>query len=722
MNLDICSHLYRELFEKKSVDCHPCLYLRCYPNIWPDEDAFKEFLTGADSSVQLSAAKKIYFAMQAEEDIFLPHFVLQNLIWVQQNRLAKNSTGYIPQDHVIHSVHLYILGIYVFFNIPIFQRKLLHIVGISYQTEDLMMLQFIKKWKLFAMYHDVGYVFEALVDRDGSITEENILSQYELLRKQILLQYVSRSVSRLIVANALIRRSQISFNIDDYPIVESNWLNEFGDKLPSQAVRQELLSCVEYKMLEDVQSPQGFRHVLPLLHCTKRLSVVLDKRNCPIAFFKWDDDQNVRKIYNSSTILSKNIIDAITSSLPIDVVDITIRYYICISDFQHTFLNYNSKYIAFQEEAQTYDMSLPEELRIQFALIYHDKCVTQAYYDINDWHRKNAKDVSSTVPTEPIRDYTADMAEHLSRALMNEVKDRANIHIRGSQTITVENLRDTITKLSKEIKAINPSTVINEATSAYEKSIGVPSKIFTYSRRLYENIRSALGCNEAKHPYMKIDHQKLYLFPFSFEKDNTCAASLYRQMEFLAGRLQLDIAKLQYYRPNYSTCDHGVLSAAMVFDALSFCFYLKKAIGEAPPANFAWDTLAGIDQILSEESLFVYADAIFSILLHNVYTETAKPEYGVRYKQSIDQNPFSYFCALMDCLQKWCRPKQIDSSVMDLPGDHYLGHNFDISVSEGRLRIICNSTRVGKMQEQLEYAEDYLPGILNLICITEEEL
>ncbi|MCX4373185.1 MAG: hypothetical protein OSJ58_15475, partial [Dysosmobacter sp.] len=38
MNLDICSHLYRELFEKKSVDCHPCLYLRCYPNIWPDED------------------------------------------------------------------------------------------------------------------------------------------------------------------------------------------------------------------------------------------------------------------------------------------------------------------------------------------------------------------------------------------------------------------------------------------------------------------------------------------------------------------------------------------------------------------------------------------------------------------------------------------------------------------------------------------------------------
>ena len=59
---------------------------------------------------------------------------------------------------------------------------------------------------------------------------------------------------------------------------------------------------------------------------------------------------------------------------------------------------------------------------------------------------------------------------------------------------------------------------------------------------------------------------------------------------------------------------------------------------------------------------------------------------------------------------------------MDLPDDHYLGHNFDISVSEGRLRIICNSTRVGKMQEQIEYAEDYLPGILNLICITEEEL
>lgn len=184
----------------------------------------------------------------------------------------------------------------------------------------------------------------------------------------------------------------------------------------------------------------------------------------------------------------------------------------------------------------------------------------------------------------------------------------------------------------------------------------------------------------------------------------------------------MKLEKLATYRPDFSACDHGVVSSMLLFQALAFCYDLSQVAQHNSPIEFAWNTPGGIDDLVKEESVALYADAIFAILLHNIYTKKARPQYGLCYQQDIDRNTFSYFCALMDNLQKWSRPKQIDFSVMDLPEDHYLGNDFDVNISKGRLRVICHSSRTGKMRAQLEYAEDYLPGILNLICVTEEEI
>lgn len=181
-------------------------------------------------------------------------------------------------------------------------------------------------------------------------------------------------------------------------------------------------------------------------------------------------------------------------------------------------------------------------------------------------------------------------------------------------------------------------------------------------------------------PYIRLNGQNIQITPFFFAVDNELAKTVYSEIEKRAEDLGVKLEKLATYRPDFSACDHGVVSSMLLFQALAFCYDLSQVAQHNSPIEFAWNTPGGIDDLVKEESVALYADAIFAILLHNIYTKKARPQYGLCYQQDIDRNTFSYFCALMDNLQKWSRPKQIDFSVMDLPEDHYLGNDFDVNI------------------------------------------
>lgn len=128
------------------------------------------------------------------------------------------------------------------------------------------------------------------------------------------------------------------------------------------------------------------------------------------------------------------------------------------------------------------------------------------------------------------------------------------------------------------------------------------------------------------------------------------------------------------------------------------------------------------DDLHNQNAAEIYSDTIFSILLHNIYTKNAAPSYGINYKQNIDKNPFSYFCAFCDTIQKWNRPKQIDFSKLDMLENHYLDNNFDMTINNGKIKFICQSKQTGDLRKSLISMEDFLPGSINLIKISEEEI
>lgn len=719
MELNIRGRLCRELFDEKTTAYRMDLYVRFYPVLWPCEDAFREFLTVPDTSLQLSAAKTVYACVGAEEDVFLPRFTWKNLIFLQQNRLADTPGSYVAQDHVIHSISLYVLGIYAFFNLPVFQRKILQARDGMSATEDELLLQFIKKWKIFSFYHDLGYVFETLVGRDGQALEQQILSDYLNLPGRVLSECVSRSVARLTVATALVRRSRACFRMYKGALIGAKWLNNAGKEETPETLRQMLDHYSDYKLLEDVQSLEGLCQFSPFLRHMEGLAIVEKQRDCPLAFFKWGKNGVIRLAYRDSSDLPECVLYAVENVLPLDFKGISIRYYLHVEDFKQNLLNCSRTYKAFQTEAQQFDTYLPEKLRRQFSLICNDSSITRAFYEISDWHETHWSQENGEHEESGKRDCEK-LADCFSEALRESVDREVQAVLRGTK-LTVGDLEKAIETLGERIKVIDVGEIQENAIHNYEKE-GIPGEIFGYSRRLYRNLWETFENYGTNVPYMRFENQYIHIIPFAFKEDNRFAKAMYDQMEKLARDLSLKMETLETYRPDYSTCDHGILSAALLFQALATYHYLAQAAKQNSPIEFAWSAPGGIHELVGEESVALYADAVFAIMLHNIYTRRARPRYGLCYQQNIDQNPFSFFCALMDNLQKWSRPKQIDFSVMNIPEDHYLGNDFDIDVSRGKIRVICHSTRAGKMREQLEYAEDYLPGILNLVCVTEEEI
>lgn len=718
MELIIQEHMYNTLFEKKSVSCRRDLYLRFYPVLWPCEDAFRDFLKKPDTSLQLSATKTIYSCIGQEENVFLPQFTWKNLIQLQQKQLVDKPGGYIPQDHVIHSTNLYILGIYTFFNLPILQRKILRDHGDTC-TETQRMLQFIKKWKLFSFYHDLGYVFESITGNDGEIGAPEIFSEYPRLRENILSECISRSVSRLIVATTLVQRCGANFHLDENVLTGVKWVDETGETWTPEALYGMLMNVQNYKLLEDVQSMEGFRQLFPFLQHVGYLAVVENPQNGLLAFFSHGIDESTQLVYNYNAGLAKDTLRAIRNSLPLHFEEMSIRYYLCVETFWNNLLGHDSTYQTFEREVPHFNKFLPERFRRQFSLICDDSTITQIFYDIGNWHRTNWfwKDKAERNSDGSLDYDRKAMGDCFTRALQESIRREIQSTLKDTK-LTVENLQGAVESLGEKIKAIDIAEIQRIATQNYKKR-GIPTEIFNYSNRCYDNMLRELGSQKTE-SYIQIKNKTITVLPFLFEDNNEFAKALYSRMEELASALGLELSVLESYRPDFSSCDHGVLSAAILFQALAVFRDIEKVAANHFPIRCAWDTPEGF-QMMEPQSIQLYADVVFSILLHNVYTQNAKPEYGLHYQQDIDQNPFSYFCTLMDGLQKWSRPKQIDHSAIDLPEDHYLGNDVDINVSKGRLRIICHSSRAGVMRAQLELAEDYLPGILSLVCITEEE-
>ena len=206
---------------------------------------------------------------------------------------------------------------------------------------------------------------------------------------------------------------------------------------------------------------------------------------------------------------------------------------------------------------------------------------------------------------------------------------------------------------------------------------------------------------------------KYSISPFNYNKNNSFQESFYKEIEKLSVNLGINLSDLLSYKPEHAFYDHGVISASIMFQVISFNNELKNYCAEKGVLSLAQNRLPD----LYKDELQMYAQCVFSILLHNIYNKKSKPAYGIDYYQNMDKDSFSYFCAFCDTIQRWGRPKQIDPAKTDLPEENYLEDEFDIHIADNRIYISCIEKYLKSIKNMINYAENFLPGISSLIKI-----
>lgn len=144
------------------------IYHKLFYRMFPGKNSFIEFLQVQNYDKQYSLAEEIIHRLCYTSNFPPSFFAIKDVISVEnyQKETVSATDSYVPRDHFIHLVNLYMLGIYVFFYYPQFYNKILLDNRFERHSEHHCqpkldsVKDFISEWKYFCLFHDVGYVPE----------------------------------------------------------------------------------------------------------------------------------------------------------------------------------------------------------------------------------------------------------------------------------------------------------------------------------------------------------------------------------------------------------------------------------------------------------------------------------------------------------------------------------------------------------------------------------
>lgn len=700
-----------DLFFEKKVSINVDLYLKLYDYIWKSEDLFVGFLSHSDPSIKLDYAKKIYSFLQSNNDIFLPLSMVESIIEFQNSNLVDNIKGYIPQDHVVHCVNLYITGIYIFFNNELFNNKLVR--GIDSANNPISRYKdFIDKWLLFAFYHDIGYYLEGSINTSGFYSDrcKNKIKYYEsgVINEMVYL-CTTKIITRLITIASVLEKSKESFlykSIKDFCFISN-----------SEDSSQLLKDYDGAVLISDLHNFDDHSILQHIFKYTKSVTISYDKNHKPVCIVlrkfgratHFFITQSFKDLYGYEPIL-ENYINIMK--------DLPCNHYVL--DINNVFSKYGET--LFEELSVDFFEKLPIKLKEEFIFMPSSKQLSTFLYHTNEWLISKLKTDYLTNNVEYIRD---DLLSSCYKNVFSSIFNKSTESIFDNyknENISSEKISEYIVEVLEktDIKTLEKN-IHTAAKEQYESLHGAFIDIIDFGIIAYNELYKYLYDSKEKKDLVKslqfinihsFNRVKVEPFSHSHKSNESIEAKIYNKLCEFSTQMKINFSELQKYKTSYTICDHGVVSAALLYQAIAIFFYINEGCKDKKHEKFnlLWNIPDNEDFENNEKNINKYADVIFAILLHNIYT-ISSAYYGIDYKHNIDVNPFSYFCAYCDTIQKWNRPKQVDLSKTCLPENNYLNDLFDLELKNNKIYLRCYYKDLSQMNRTLVDSEEFLPGI-----------
>ena len=727
INNNINKNLKKSLFESPNPLRHKKEYNELKDFIFPGKEIFIAFLAEENFEQQTFLAEKILLRLSYDSFFSPPTRLLFNVLAMESLISGEKKHGFIGRDHFVHMVHLYLLGVYMFFYHQIFNENMMVLFKkrrsrTKLKSNHLLrstIKDFIVSLRYFVLFHDISYPIEHFlgnenVDKD---VKKIFLKAFNNMPKSIGKDLSLRSLSKFIAVYKLVR--------EDSDFTFRNLIIPHIDEIEN--AKNTILDNVNFNQIEKVYGYETFRTVYSIFEKRNVCAVLYElKSNLPFLIYTPVDgaEMEVTKTvhYTGNAILNKLFNN---SNAPYDKEHFQLKNYewgFFINSEQTLEKLVKSIFpkLSFEEFDKTIDY-IHNLTTSHYSMVISDTSFNQYCFDIYMVLYKLAGYFNIDDKTEAQNKYFS----HLSNIISNigkEIPSKvgniiSNLLVDKLNKIDFES--DMEDEENLEAVVLKYLSTISETYEGFATEVSIPlkSEIQTQYelKKNLDHIRVSVGeyfdAKKIKNNYSLNAVTDSIEFNNLISKKDGFVHTIISDFNVKSLKDKLgSFDEVIAYKPKYPEIrkkffDHGVnsglvfLSVIDVFDQLlkikedeNFTRLLKVAIG----IDIEQD-----NHYLEYKFKDIFSEVCYAIVAHNLYPKYLKDS---SYRTKLDNNPFSYFAILIDSLQHWDRKFQVNQGFDELPYNT-LSKSFNIEVKNNKIRISEYDARID-LQKSLSKLKD----------------
>ena len=736
---------FRELLLAAPHPLNPGLYAANYNLMFPDVEHFEHFLESSRHDDQVRHARLILLRLASESAFTPTNRLILNLLDFESHLGGHRATGFVGRDHFVHLVHLYLLGLYVFWYHNGFHKSLLtyfrtqresNLRSVGDNSADASGVGlFLTAWTNFVLMHDVFYPMEI---QGGNPNYFPYIKPLGKISKNLEKEFALQCLSRLLAFQMLIDASAQTTLKESYQsdirsgtfgrstlqghLFERNafdisrWLE--SKKMP-MSLGSSLLAVLEAifglpKVLMAIERSSDRRPVW-LMECGSRIELILEDN---LRNIKSRERLNQvlsgarRGIYDYGELDEFEIVFFVTDF----TASLTEAYAICTAQSETGAAD-------IRELAKSYARSDPVPFSVASAYRDFNDCAFHTYQAIlrdldylldDDEFPSSVSRLNQQFKSakRAIKSLEKRLLRELHSHLSEQVKRRAKHLADEGYRITNENLARYITELLLPLADTKNQAQIfsSRMTHQLKRQIEADSVL----RRVYAKIRSQIGktCAFPEDDWSEHsdDCQKHVLQGWLCNSRSDVLQSLFRRLR-ASNRTTLE--SLKSYRPDYveegyAFVDHGIgaaLLGAQIGERLLKVWREDEDQKSVPMwlATLFRSRCSGCERLILEE-------ICYAILVHNLYPESFTASDDQQFRTRLSDSPFAFFAIFCDSLQPWDRKRLANPAYAD--GAYgTIADDFDVSI-RGDIVYISESGYGLSIEDKLHSLRKHLDAYL----------
>lgn len=703
-------------------------YTELYNRMFPNPDDYIEFLGAQGIDRQYESAERIVHRLCYHANFPPSYYALLDIICVEncQKKKTQDSDTYIPRDHFIHIVYLYLLGIYMFFYNSEFFSKIIYEnrferngLSVGNAKRDCIK-DFISEWKYFCLYHDIGYSAEILGNTEKFPKSKRARFQAELRRSPggykaslgknaILKQHAFfgtlEVISKILFIKLVISNStekifpehKIYRNFRNRKLILRGTDTSKPRDIKFEEIPETYLTGLQ---LEKIYSNHCLKKLLPIVNSNDISIIGLDKNYGYVGFITYVENETRFFVYLSEVEMNDELRHLLKSPEIVLFDDYVSNAYEFIYVLRNPDIEEHISSVVNIDYFHTVYAQAESLFENDYKGIADEAHFVDFSYTVYHWlfskirSRLDNSNLEKYLEQQKFSFSESDNPEELrnllerNRLVYEILKSLNEYHVTMLHK-TNELLREQIeSKLMKADNVISSDKMISDFINQY---FGILSDI-AKAKSIKAAFSSAIKMEMLSQIESEVDLLQLFSevyvrlkctldksdvgFEYNYATGDTrvpqflndCIQSKIREKMSMSN---LETVQNEYTLKHGNTVDHGILSAEYAAGVFS-CYRNALMTANNVQEKILLSILLDIPNEIEKSRVryidnydHVFTNVLFAVFVHNLYPDSfEKKSKGGAYRTKMS-DPFTYLALLCDALQQWNRPRAIHPALFE---------------------------------------------------------